>query len=155
MRQKPPYLPNPEFSTIRFNNLEFGLIDGSFSSACLTHGDGQSFSWIAGGGELTYAITRVTRGFAHDDGTAVSCWEFSQTNQQNEVETAYINIPAAEVLDTLGDPAPFRMINQISDAVIDLGWEAHALSRGLSGVIAEDLVGKKIFLPLDPDNEPQ
>jgi len=58
---------------------------------------------MAGGGEYSYVIKRVVRGFAKDDGTAASCWEFTQTDQSGNTEVAYVNTPQHEVLDFKGD----------------------------------------------------
>lgn len=147
MREKPPYIANPESSTIAFTPFEFGIIDGRFASACLTHGDGDSFGWTSGGGEYKYRISRVSRGFAKDDGSAVSCWEFSQTNEDGLTETAYLNLPQLEILDSLGNQAIPRMINDISNAAIDISWEMDELRKGTKGVFAEDRYGHQLFIP--------
>lgn len=147
MREKPPYLQNPDQSQIAFNAIDFGIIDSRFASACATHGSGDWFSWIAGGQEYTYTIKRIGRGFAKDDGTAVSAWEFTQTDQLNNTAVAYINAPEHELVDIFGEPLAPKLINDISSAAIDIAWETMELDEGVIYLIAENRNGEEIIIP--------
>jgi len=147
MREKPPYLANPPESQIAFDPLEFGIIDGRFDIAILNHGDSESFKWLAGGGEFTYSIRRLSENPTIDDGTSATCWEFTQTDSSNTIELAYIDVPRYEVLNIAGEQAGFRLINDISNAVIDLQWELDKLNTGLRAIFAKDKSGNEFLMP--------
>jgi hypothetical protein len=152
MREKPPYLVNPQESTIEFDATELGLIDARFASACLTNGDADSFKWVAGGGEYKYTITRMYKGYAMDEDVVVSCWLFTQTDHANNTDVAYLNLPMHEVLDINGDPLSHKLINDISNAAIDIAFESEELNRGLRAVFYEDYNGNEFLIPRQKDN---
>jgi hypothetical protein len=147
MREKPPYLQNPDQSAIAFDATDFGRMDSRFTSACLTHGDGDSFSWLAGGSQYIYTIRRIDRGFAKDDGTACSAWEFTQTDQSYNTDVAYINTPELEIVDILGEPIAPKLVNDICSAAIDITWEVAERDKQVKFVIAEGLDGQEIIIP--------
>jgi hypothetical protein len=147
MREKQPYLVNSTESQIAFDPFEFGIIDGRFDIAILNHGDGESFKWIAGGGEFTYRIQKLSENPAISDGTSATCWEFTQTDSDGNEELAYIDVPRHEVLDISGEPASFRLINDVSNAVIDIQWELDELNIGVRAIFAKDKNGNEFLLP--------
>ena len=147
MREKPPYLVNPTESQIAFDLFEFGMIDGYFNIAILNHGDSESFQWVAGGGEYTYRIQRLSENPAISDGTSITCWEFTQTDTSINRELAYIDVPLHEIIDITGEQANFRLINDISNAVIDLQWELDKLNIGMRALFAKDRNGNEFLSP--------
>lgn len=122
-------------------------MNGRFESACLTHGDGDSFSWLSGGGEHHYSIRRIDDGFAKDDGTSCSAWEFVLSDQSDTADVYYINIPELEVKDILGHPARPKVLNDICDALIDLSAELSELDRHVPGIIVVGPSGQEDLIP--------
>src|SRR5581483_2910394 len=103
MREKPEFLANADSSLIAFTPTDFGMMNGRFEAVCLSHGDGDSFKWLAGGGEYNYSIRRIDTGVAKDDGSVCSAWEFIQTDQTGHTDVLYINVPELEITDILGE----------------------------------------------------
>ena len=147
MRDKPEYLRNSTESLIAFNAMDFGIMNARFESACLTHGDGDSFSWLAGGGAHHYSIRRIDRGFVKDDGTSCSAWEFVISDQSDTAEVFYINIPELEIKDILGQAARPKVLNDICDGLIDLSAELLELDRHVPNIIVVGPSGQEDLIP--------
>lgn len=122
MREVPDMITNPEFSTIKFNPTEFGITDATFDDVARNYGDGEGFSWLAGGGEETYKIRRTGRGFAADDGTPCSAWLIEILDPKNgELFESYIlDTPNLTVREHSGEPVRSELVNKTMNVVLDL-----------------------------------
>lgn len=122
MRKVPDMVANPEFSTIQLNPMEFGITDATFDNAASNYGDGDGFSWLAGGGKEIYKFRRMDRGFASDDGTPCSVWLVEVMNPQSDdlLESYVVDCPGLAVRNHEGEPARFELVNKTMNIVLDL-----------------------------------
>ncbi len=147
MREKPPIIAKANECTISFSATEYGYMDATFASAVASHGDGDAFSWTAGGGDYIYKIKRLSRGITAEEGVSISRWEFNQTGSDGITETLYINSPNYEIFDDQGQLANPRLVNDLCNATIDLTWEANELEKHGVGKFVEDRRGSVRLIP--------
>lgn len=133
MRSVPELIVNKEFSTIAFDPMELGTMDASFDFAVSSFGDGDSYYWLAGGGERRYRVTRDGYTAAIDDGTSISRWII-------EIEDAGQNLLHSFVCDGSdwnyfkdheGRPVPYELVNMAMEMAIDIHEEEVELRRAL------------------------
>jgi hypothetical protein len=129
MRELPERIRDRDRSTIRLDFTELGMIDAMLDGAVVSYGDGDSFSWLSGGGEYRYRGTRTGGTRAFDDGTPISTWliEIEDTNQN--LLHSYVFDGSREEPLTLHDGSliPFMLANMTLNLAIDLQEEEAVL----------------------------
>lgn len=133
MRELPERIRNRNVSTIAFDYTELGLIEAMFDTAAVSFGDEDSFSWLAGGGESRYRITRTGRARAFDDGTPISTWLIEvEDNNQNLLHSYVFDGSRKEPFTQHdGSPIPYILANLTMDLAIDLQEEEAELRKSI------------------------
>ncbi len=121
MRPVPEAITSRETCTIQLNATDVGLADAAFDTTAVSYGDGDAFTWQAGGGELYYKITRLARGFCKDEGIPLSSWLIEMLDSQENLTESYIfDGPSHEIKDHDGSPVRFELVNKTVNMVLDL-----------------------------------
>lgn len=156
-RPKPDFLANPTESQIGFDATDFGIADGRFEIACANDGDGSSFAWVAGGGEKQYKVTQIDTGYDKDEGCACSVWLLDITNASGDTESAIIDTPNHRLLTTDHTELGFRLVNEVSDALVDLAFELQERHKPVVNLIRPlGRTGRYLLLPrVNSDNLPE
>lgn len=121
MRSVPEQVANPEACTIQFDATEFGITDATFDDVAKNYGDGDGFSWLAGGGQETYRFRRADRGHATDDGTPCSSWIVEVLDITDDLKESYlIDCPELRIREHTGNSVRFKLVNKTMEIVLDL-----------------------------------
>ena len=98
-------------------------------SAVASYGDGDSFSWVSGGGEYKYRGTRTGRANAFDDGTPISTWLLEIEDPNQNLLHSYVFDGSQEEPFKLhdGSPIPSILANMTMHLAIDLQEEEAVL----------------------------
>ena len=131
MRPIPERITERDRSTIRLDYTEIGMIDAMLDGAVTNYGDGESFSWLSGGGEYRYRGTRTGRAKAFDDGTPISTWLLEIEDNEHNLLHSYVFDGSNEEPLILhdGSPAPFVLASMTFNLAIDLQEEEAELRK--------------------------
>lgn len=125
----PERIKDRDSCTIRLNYTELGMLDAMLDGSAINFGDGNSFSWLAGGGLYRYRGTRTGRTNAYDDDTPISTWLIEIEDAEEKLLHSYVFDGSKPEPFTLhdGSPIPFILANMTLDLAIDLQEEGAKL----------------------------
>lgn len=124
MRGVPENIGQRDFSVVAFGDMEFGFSDVTFEMAVANHGDGDSYSWTAGGGEHTYKIERVARPKPTEGYYAFSVWLVEIKDNASQVtEALFIDCQSLRIYDFTGQRIRSQLVNSAFNLVLDLTQE--------------------------------
>lgn len=130
MREAPDWVANPEYSTIQFDATEFGITDATLDDAVKNYGDGDGFSWLAGGGEEVFKVRRTSRGYSCDDHTPCSAWVIEVLDTADNLKESYvIDSPELRIREHTGNSVRFELVNKTMQIVLDLIAEQAVLRK--------------------------
>ena len=130
MREAPDWVVSPEYSTIQFDATEFGITDATLDDAVKNYGDGEGFTWLAGGGEEVFKARRTSRGHAADDGTPCSVWVIETLDTSDNLKESYvIDSPELRIREHTGNSVRFELVNKTMQIILDLIAEQAVLRK--------------------------
>jgi hypothetical protein len=130
MRPTPELVTNRDSCTIQFDATEIGLTDATFDGVVAAFGDGEGFTWIAGGGQEVYKIRRIDRGFCKDEGIPLSVWLIEILDSENELKESYVfDSPSHNINEHSGEPVRHEIVNKTINLVLDLFAEEADLRK--------------------------
>lgn len=111
------------YSVIDFYPDLAATANARFNMLCISHGDGDTYSWQEGGGEFNYTVKKRGDGQEVVEEWPKYVWDFTARASNGDSLKVVVDCIASKLLDENGDEYPPKITNQVFRAILDAAYE--------------------------------
>ena len=137
------------YSVIDFYPALAATANTRFDMLCSSHGDGNSYTWIEGGGAYTYSVKRREEEFAYTEGYRMFVWDFIAVDNSGDSLCVSVDCIDSKLIDECGEEYPPQITNRVFRAILDASFEIEAKDSLISNFLLPDgsIFPNRRFLP--------
>jgi hypothetical protein len=127
MRPIPPQFET--YSVIDFYPALAATANTRFDMLCISHGDGNAYTWKEGGGAYTYSVKRREDESTEIEGYPMFVWDFVALNDSGDALRVVVDCIDCKLFDENGEEYSPQITNQVFRAILDAAYEIEEKDR--------------------------